>query len=202
MEIKKSKLVATIANPEQCPNNDMPELILLGRSNVGKSSFINSIANNRKLAFVGAKPGRTRTINFYLLNESFYLVDLPGYGYAKASWTEKDRWHKSIDEYLKSRLKSINAAFFLLDIRHAPSDDDKLMWEWLQYYGIDTVVVATKADKLNRSQINERINSLRKELGLYEDVPVVPFSALTKQGREQVLMLIDKILEEYDVSEV
>ncbi|AEE96118.1 ribosome biogenesis GTP-binding protein YihA/YsxC [Mahella australiensis] len=198
MEIKKAEFIASAAIPSQYPESGMPELVLLGRSNVGKSSFVNTIANNRKLAFIGSKPGKTRTINFYLINGRFYIVDLPGYGYAKVSMQEKDRWSESIETYLKSRIDNIAGAFMLLDIRHKPSEYDKLMWQWLRYYGVSTGFVAMKADKLNKSEVQEHLDMIKKEMEIPQGTDIILFSALTKQGKNDALMAIKEALEGYD----
>jgi GTP-binding protein len=198
MEIKKAEFIASAVMPSQYPKGNMPELVLLGRSNVGKSSFVNTITNNRKLAFIGSKPGKTRTINFYLINGCFYIVDLPGYGYAKVSVQEKNRWSESIETYLSSRIDSIAGAFMLLDIRHKPSEYDQLMWRWLRYYGISTGFVAMKVDKLNKSQVQEHLNMIKKEMEIPQGTDIIPFSALTKQGRNDALMAIEEALEGYD----
>lgn len=194
MEIKRAEFVISATAPSQYPQDSMPELVLLGRSNVGKSSFINVVANNRKLAFVGSRPGKTRTINFYKLNNSFYLVDLPGYGYARVPIQEKRRWSEIIETYLKSRINKIAGAFMLLDIRHDPSEDDQLMWQWLQHYNISTGFIAMKADKMRKNQIMSRLDAIRQDMRLPNDIVIVPFSSLTGKGRLEALMAIEEAL--------
>lgn len=186
----------TAVKAHQYPNTGFQEIAFVGRSNVGKSSIINTLVNRKNLARVGATPGKTRVINFYNVNDDFYLVDLPGYGYANVSKDMKESWHETIETYLYSRSNlRLNLIILLVDIRHAPSKDDIIMYQWLMSYGMKTVIVATKSDKVTRSQINVRINEIRKVLGIDKDVKVIPFSSQSRQGIDEVWKQIEDNLD-------
>lgn len=146
MKVTSSEIVISAVSPKQYPDDGKPEFALVGRSNVGKSSVINAMLNRRKLAKVSSSPGKTRTINFYIINEEFYLVDLPGYGYAKVSKSEKANWGNMVETYLKNR-KNLYGVILLVDIRHEPTADDKMMYDWIRHYGYDIIVIATKSIK-------------------------------------------------------
>lgn len=168
------------------------EIAMVGKSNVGKSSLINSLCNNFKLARVSSSPGKTRLINYFLINREFYLVDLPGYGYAKVSAAEKEKWGKMIEGYLHNS-KELRAVFLLVDIRHKPSANDKQMYDWICHNGYEPVIIATKLDKLKRSQVAKSLKEIRIGLGLPKEGKILPFSAETKQGRDEIWALIDEL---------
>ncbi len=185
MKIRSSEITMSAVNKSQYPTDGIPEIAMVGRSNVGKSSSINTLLNRRNFARVSQTPGKTRTINFYLINKEFFFVDLPGYGYAKISKSEKEKWGAIMERYLKDR-KELCAIFLLVDIRHEPSKDDVMMYEWIKYFGYDCVVIATKADKISRGQYQKHISIIRKKLNLEKDEKVIPLSSLKKTGVEDV----------------
>lgn len=172
----------------------MPEVAFAGKSNVGKSSLINGLMNRKSLARTSGQPGKTQTINFYKVNREMYLVDLPGYGYARVSQSEKEKWGKMIERYLHTS-RNLKAVFLLIDIRHAPSANDCQMYEWILHNGFRPIIIATKLDKLKRSQVQKNLKILREGLRLEKDVTVIPFSAETKQGREEIWELIDRFTD-------
>lgn len=175
------------------PENQVPEIAFAGKSNVGKSSLINALMNRKSLARTSASPGKTQTINFYNVNHAMYLVDLPGYGYAKVSQSVKAQWGKLIERYLHQS-KQLKAVFLLIDIRHKPSENDKTMYDWIVYNGYHPIIIATKADKLKRSQIPKQLKIVKEGLELLPGTKVIPFSAQTKQGREEIWQLAEQIL--------
>lgn len=185
MKIRSSEITMSAVNKSQYPTDGIPEIAMVGRSNVGKSSSINTLLNRRNFARVSQTPGKTRTINFYLINKEFFFVDLPGYGYAKISKSEKEKWGAIMERYLKDR-KELCAIFLLVDIRHEPSKDDVMMYEWIKYFGYDCVVIATKADKISKGQYQQHISIIRKKLNLEKDEKVIPLSSLKKTGVEDV----------------
>ena len=185
MKIRSSEITMSAVTKSQYPTDGIPEIAMVGRSNVGKSSTINTLLNRRNFARVSQTPGKTRTINFYLINKEFFFVDLPGYGYAKISKSEKEKWGAIMERYLKDR-KELCAIFLLVDIRHEPSKDDVMMYEWIKYFGYDCVVIATKADKISRGQYQKHISIIRKKLNLEKDEKVIPLSSLKKTGVEDV----------------
>lgn len=192
MVIKSVNLETVCGVTSTLPVNDKPEFAFAGKSNVGKSSLINALMNRKAYARTSAQPGKTQTINFYNINDALYYVDLPGYGYAKVSQTEKEKWGKMIERYLH-KSKQIRQVFLLVDIRHEPGANDKQMYEWIVYNGYRPVIIATKLDKINRSQIQKHVKMLRTGLGMEKSDIILPFSALTKQGREEIWDLIEKI---------
>jgi len=185
MRIKESDYVCSVVKPEQYPDNGLPEFAFVGRSNVGKSSLINALLNRRNLAHVSAQPGKTRTLNFYLVNNLFYFVDLPGYGFAKVSQQQKNKWGEFIVNYLTKR-KQLKCVCQLVDLRHAPTEDDINMYWWFRQQGIPCLLIATKADKVSWGNWPQHLKIIRQTLEIENDVPVIPFSAKTKQGREEV----------------
>lgn len=195
MVIKKAELETVCGITSRLPEHDIPEVAFAGKSNVGKSSMINALMNRKSLARTSSQPGKTQTINFYNINDAVYFVDLPGYGYAKTSQEVKEKWGKMIERYLK-KSKMLKRVFLLVDIRHEPSENDRLMYEWIVYQGYEPVIIATKMDKLKRSQIDKQVKGVREGLGLPKDALVIPFSAETKQGREELLNYIEGILSE------
>ena len=195
MIIKKAELSATAVNKSQYPVPDKKEIVIAGRSNVGKSSLINLLLNRKSLARVSGSPGKTRTINFYDVNDSFRIVDLPGYGYAKVSQKISESWKDMIEGYLSDR-PNIVKAIQLVDIRHIPTAMDIMMYEWIRHYGLDGLVVATKADKVSKSELAGNINAIRKSLKLGERDKVIAVSALKRTGHEELLAALGSILEE------
>lgn len=190
MVIKSVNLETVCGVTSTLPVNDKPEFAFAGKSNVGKSSLINALMNRKAYARTSAQPGKTQTINFYNINDVLYYVDLPGYGYAKVSQTEKEKWGKMIERYLH-KSKQIRQVFLLVDIRHEPGANDKQMYEWIVYNGYRPVIIATKLDKINRSQIQKHVKMVRTGLGLQKDDILIPFSAETKQGRDEIWALIE-----------
>ena len=175
------------------PENEWPEIAFAGKSNVGKSSLINALMNRKSLARTSSQPGKTQTINFYNINDCMYLVDLPGYGYAKVAQSEKEKWGKLIERYLHSS-KMLRAVFLLIDIRHEPSKNDKMMYDWIVAQGYEPIIIATKLDKLKRSQVQKHVKMVRQGLSLLPGSQVIPFSAVTKQGREEIWDLMDRLI--------
>ena len=185
MKIRSSEIVVSAIRKEQYPAEGLPEIALVGRPNVGKSSATNALLNRRNFARTSQTPGKTRTINFYKINNEFYFVDLPGYGYAKVSKSEKDKWGVIMERYLQDR-QELCAIFLLVDIRHEPTNDDVMMYEWIKHFGYNCVVIATKADKISRGQYQKHISIIRKKLQLEKDEKVIPLSSSKKTGVEDV----------------
>ena len=195
MIIKKADICALAVKPSQYPADDMTEIAFAGRSNVGKSSLLNLLTNRKSLARVSGSPGKTRTINFYKINDSFRIVDLPGYGYAKASKSLTQGWGEMMEKYLENR-QNLKIVVQLIDIRHEPSKQDVQMYEYLKYYGLDGLVVLTKADKVSRNELNKNTAMIRKSLGLGPDDLTIPVSALKRTGYDKLLTVFDSLLEE------
>lgn len=194
MVIKSVNLETVCGITSTIPDNVYNEVAFAGKSNVGKSSLINALMNRKSLARISSQPGKTQTINFYNVNDAMYLVDLPGYGYAKASEKEREAWGQMIERYLNTSEK-LRAVFLLVDIRHAPSANDRQMFEWMAYVGYDPIVIATKLDKIKRSQIDKQIKIIRQGLGADKETIIVPFSAETKQGRDIIWDFMDQVIE-------
>ena len=192
MVIKNVSLDIVCGITSKLPDTGRPEVAFAGKSNVGKSSLINSLVNRKALARTSAQPGKTQTINFYNINESIYLVDLPGYGYAKVPQSEKEKWGKMIERYLHTS-KVLKAVFLLVDIRHDPSANDKMMYDWVVHNGYNPIIIATKMDKLKRSQIQKNLKAIKTGLNLRPGSIMIPFSAETKQGRDEIWVLIDEL---------
>lgn len=192
MVIKNVSLDIVCGITSKLPDTGRPEVAFAGKSNVGKSSLINSLVNRKALARTSAQPGKTQTINFYNINESIYLVDLPGYGYAKVPQSEKEKWGKMIERYLHAS-KVLKAVFLLVDIRHDPSANDKMMYDWVVHNGYNPIIIATKMDKLKRSQIQKNLKAIKTGLNLRPGSIMIPFSAETKQGRDEIWALIDEL---------
>lgn len=195
MIIKNVSLDIVCGVTSTLPETDVPQVAFAGKSNVGKSSLINALMNRKALARTSASPGKTQTINFYNVNDAMYLVDLPGYGYAKVSQSVKEQWGKLIERYLK-RSRQLKAVFLLVDIRHDPSANDKMMYDWIVHNGYQPIIIATKVDKLKRSQVQKHVKALKDGLNLLPGTGVIPFSAETKQGREEIWELMDTLLFE------
>ena len=192
MVIKNVSLDIVCGITSKLPDTGRPEIAFAGKSNVGKSSLINGLLNRKALARTSSQPGKTQTINFYNVNDFMYLVDLPGYGYAKVPETEKAKWGKMIERYLHTS-QTLKAVFLLIDIRHDPSANDKLMYDWIVSNGYKPVIIATKLDKLKRSQIQKHVKMVREGLGLEKEDVLIPFSAETKQGRDEIWALIESL---------
>ena len=190
MIIKNVNLETVCGITSKLPENDKPEIAFAGKSNVGKSSLINALMNRKSYARISAKPGKTQTINYYNINDELYLVDLPGYGYAKVSEQEKAQWGRMIENYLHSS-RQLKAIFLLIDIRHEPSANDKMMYEWVVAQGYNPIIIATKLDKLKRSQVDKHVKMVKQGLNLIPGTIVIPFSAETKQGREEIWELTE-----------
>ena len=190
MIIKSAELETVCGITSRLPENELPEFAFAGKSNVGKSSLINALMNRKSLARTSSQPGKTQTINFYLINQNMYYVDLPGYGYAKVSVEVKAKWGKMIERYLRSS-KALKCVFLLIDIRHEPSANDRMMYDWIVENGYHPVIIATKLDKIKRSQTAKQVKLIRDTLGMGKDGVLIPFSAETKQGREEIWDLIE-----------
>ena len=197
MEVKQSSLAAVGTKFSQYPTDGRPEIAFAGKSNVGKSTLINAMLGRRALARTSSQPGKTRTINFYDVNGQMYVVDLPGYGYAKAPKTEIAKWGAMIEEYLQKR-EELRAIILLIDIRHEPGKNDVMMYEWLRHYGYDIIIAATKSDKLTRSQIPTHLSVIRKTLGLQPGDVLLPFRGEKKTGVQELWAEIDRFLEPED----
>ena len=190
MIIKSVNLETVCGITSVLPENTRPEIAFAGKSNVGKSSLINALMNRKSYARISATPGKTQTINFYNINEELYLVDLPGYGYAKVSEQEKEKWGQLIERYLHGS-SQLKAVFLLVDIRHEPSANDKMMYEWVVSQGYHPIIVATKLDKIKRSQVDKHLKMLRTGLSLVPGTKIIPFSSMTKQGRDEIWELVE-----------
>ncbi|MBK5253188.1 MAG: YihA family ribosome biogenesis GTP-binding protein [Peptostreptococcaceae bacterium] len=197
MKINVSDLERVAVRPDQYPEADKAEIAFAGRSNVGKSSLLNLLTNRKKLARVSGAPGKTRTINFYIINNEFRIVDLPGYGYAKVSKSVSSTWGEMVENYLQDR-KNLIKVIQLVDIRHAPSKQDVQMYKYLKFYGLEGVIVATKADKVSRNELFKNISIIKKTLGLSSEDIIIPISSLKKTGYEDLLNVMDELLEEYN----
>lgn len=193
MVIKSVNLETVCGITSVLPENDKPEVAFAGKSNVGKSSLINALMNRKALARTSSQPGKTQTINFYNINDVMYCVDLPGYGYAKVSEETKKKWGKMIERYLR-RSKQLKQVFLLIDIRHEPSANDRNMYEWIIYNGYEPIIIATKLDKLKRSQVAKQVKLIREGLGMRKEAMLIPFSSETKQGLEELWAVIDAIV--------
>lgn len=199
MIIKKAELAAVAVKKDQYPPDDKKEIAFAGRSNVGKSSLLNLLVNRKSLARVSGNPGKTRTINFYEINDLFRIVDLPGYGYAKVSKSVTEGWGDMIEGYLAAR-EGLIKVVQLVDIRHTPTAQDVQMYHWLKYYGLDGLVVATKADKISRNELSRKLADIRRTLGLGEGDRLIPVSVLKRTGHEDLLAELDRLLEEAEAN--
>ena len=204
MVIKSLNLETVCGITSKLPENTLPEIAFSGKSNVGKSSLINALMNRKSYARVSSEPGKTQTINFYNINDVMYMVDLPGYGFAKVSKETQQKWGKMIENYLQTS-KQLKAVFLLIDIRHEPSLNDKNMYEWIVYNGYNPIIIATKLDKIKRSQIQKQLKLIRTGLNVKPGTTIIPFSAETKQGRDEIWEIMDGFVlgqsEEGNISE-
>lgn len=191
MVIKNVNLETVCGITSKLPENKLPEIAFAGKSNVGKSSLINALMNRKSYARISATPGKTQTINYYNINQELYLVDLPGYGYAKISEQEKQKWGQMVERYLHSS-KQLKAVFLLIDIRHEPSANDKMMYDWIVSQGYHPIIIATKFDKIKRSQKDKQVKLVRQGLELPDGTNVIPFSSVTKQGRDELWELVER----------
>ncbi|OTN76274.1 ribosome biogenesis GTP-binding protein YsxC [Enterococcus sp. 8G7_MSG3316] len=194
MKVHQAEIVISAVAPAQYPDTNLPEIALAGRSNVGKSSFINTLIDRKNLARTSSKPGKTQTLNFYLIEQALHFVDVPGYGYAKVSKTERAKWGKMIETYLAER-QQLRAVVSLVDLRHAPSQEDIQMYDFLKYYEIPVIVVATKADKIPRGKWNKHESMIKKALSFDANDTFILFSAVTKQGKEEAWQAIEDAIK-------
>ena len=203
MVIRRVNLETVCGITSTLPDNKFPEIAFAGKSNVGKSSLINGLLNRKSLARTSATPGKTQTINFYNVNDELYLVDLPGYGYAKVSEAEKVKWGQLIERYLHNS-KQLKAVFLLIDIRHEPSANDRMMYDWIVDMGYNPIIIATKLDKIKRSQIQKQMKLIKTTLNLVPGTVIIPFSATTKQGRDEIWELVEDnfLVKEGSIEEV
>lgn len=192
MVIKSAVLDIVCGITSKIPDTGLPEVAFAGKSNVGKSSLINGLMNRKALARTSAQPGKTQTINFYKINDELDLVDLPGYGYARVTPSEKEKWGKMIENYLHTS-RNLKAVFLLIDIRHDPSANDRQMYEWILHNGYEPIIIATKLDKLKRSQVQKNLKAIREGLKLKKGTTMIPYSAETKQGRDEIWELIESL---------
>lgn len=197
MVIRNVNLETVCGITSRLPDNTRPEAAFAGKSNVGKSSLINALMNRKALARTSSQPGKTQTINYYNINDEMYFVDLPGYGYANANEEVKAQWGKMIERYLHTS-KQLRLVFLLIDIRHEPSSNDCLMYDWIKNQGFQPVIIATKLDKINRSQLQKQIKLIRTRLKCGGDTIIIPFSSQTKQGRDEIYELLDSVMDDFD----
>lgn len=196
MKVNKAEIVISAVSAAQYPDDGLPEIVLLGRSNVGKSSFVNTLIRRKNLARTSSQPGKTQTMNFYQINDAFRFVDMPGYGYAKVSRAEREKWGEMIETYLRRR-KNIRLIIQLVDCRHEPTKDDRLMYDWLVYYGLDPMVVVTKSDKISKARQKKALDNIVRSLNIGHRRDVVLFSAVDKEGMDTVWQAIEAQLPDY-----
>ena len=194
MKIKSAELETVIGITSKLPDNSLPEIAFAGKSNVGKSSLINALLNRKSLARTSQNPGKTQTINFYNINKEFFLVDLPGYGYAKVSAEIREKWGKMIERYLETS-KQLRRVFLLIDIRHEPSGNDVMMYDWVVSKGFEPVIICTKADKISKGAYQKNLKIIREKLKCRPGTIMIPFSATEKTGRDEILNLMEEILD-------
>ena len=193
VNVNKARFEISAVSKKQYPQTIVPEIALVGRSNVGKSSYINMMLNRNNIARTSGTPGKTREINFYDIDKKLYFVDLPGYGYAKVSKEKKEKWGKFLEEYLNTR-QQLKLVIHLVDIRHTPTKDDIIMSDWIKAKGVNYIVLASKLDKISKSQIKPKLNDIRKTLNISEDIEILPYSAKTKDSSEIIWSKIEEIL--------
>lgn len=194
MNVTKAEMIITAGMTSQFPKHDLPEIAFAGKSNVGKSSLLNAMLNRKSLARTSSQPGKTQTINFYSVQDTFMFVDLPGYGYAKVSKSEREKWGKLIEGYLQKR-EQLQKIILLIDIRHEVGSNDKMMYDWIKHYHDEVIVIATKMDKIKRSQVQKQLAVIRKGLGLSGNDKLIAFSSETKQGKDELWKVIEECLE-------
>lgn len=194
MKIKSVELETVIGITSTLPENNLPEIAFAGKSNVGKSSLINALVERKSLARTSANPGKTQTINFYNLNKECYLVDLPGYGYAEVSQSTREQWGKMIENYLHGS-KQLKAVFLLIDIRHEPSGNDVMMYDWIVANGYNPIIICTKSDKISKGAVQKNLKIIRDKLKCRKDTVMIPFSALNKSGKEEIYGIMDEVLK-------
>lgn len=194
MVIKSLSLETVCGITSKLPENDKPEIAFAGKSNVGKSSLINALMNRKSFARTSSQPGKTQTINFYNINDTMYCVDLPGYGFAKVSKEVQEKWGKMIERYLH-KSKMLKAVFLLIDIRHEPGANDRNMYQWILANGYEPIIIATKLDKISKGQVQKHVKVIKQALNVTTNTVVIPFSATTKQGRDEIWELIDNLVE-------
>ncbi|MGC4376224.1 ribosome biogenesis GTP-binding protein YihA/YsxC [Fictibacillus sp. Mic-4] len=194
MKVTKAEIVISAVKPEQYPDGNLPEIGLAGRSNVGKSSFINKMINRKSLARTSSKPGKTQTLNFYLINDQMYFVDVPGYGFAKVSKSEREAWGKMIETYILKR-SQLKAVVQLIDVRHAPTKDDVLMYDWLKHYQIPVIIVATKCDKVPKGKWDKHVKIIKDTLNKEPEDPIILFSSETGHGKDSAWSTIESYLK-------
>ncbi len=197
MVIRSLELETVCGPTSKLPDNRLPEIAFAGKSNVGKSSLINALTNRKSFARISATPGKTQTINFYNINRALYLVDLPGYGYTKAPEKAKKQWGKMVERYLH-RSRQLRALFLLVDIRHDPSANDRMMYDWIMAQGYEPMIIATKLDKIKKSQKEKQLKSIRQGLGMKPQAAIISFSSVTKQGREEIWGLMEQFAHPWD----
>ncbi|MGJ7920524.1 ribosome biogenesis GTP-binding protein YihA/YsxC [Neobacillus sp. LXY-4] len=193
MKVNSADIVISAVRPAQYPDTPLPEIALAGRSNVGKSSFINKMLNRKALARTSSKPGKTQTLNFFLINEQFHFVDVPGYGYAKVSKKEREAWGKMIETYITTR-EQLKAVVLLVDLRHPPTADDRMMYDFLKHYNIPCIIVATKADKIPKSKWQKHVKITKETLELHESDPLVMFSSETGEGKDKAWAILESYM--------
>lgn len=196
MEIRKAEFITSAVGISQYPKEPIPHIALVGKSNVGKSSMINTITNRSRLAKTSGQPGKTRLVNFFKINDEFYFVDLPGYGFARVSKKEKAKWSHMIETFLESSPNLIGMVQ-LVDIRHKPTEEDKVMRNWIEHYNMPIIVVATKADKLGKTRWKPQTDMIRKHLDLPSHIPIIPFSSQTRMGKDSVLKALDPLFNNH-----
>ncbi|WP_411953569.1 ribosome biogenesis GTP-binding protein YihA/YsxC [Alkalibacillus sp. S2W] len=193
MKVNHAEIVISAASKAQYPEDEKPEIALSGRSNVGKSSFINKMIQRKNLARTSGKPGKTQTLNFYNINDAFYFVDVPGYGYAKVSKREREAWGRMMEEYFQTR-ETLKATVLIVDFRHPPTEDDLIMYDYLKYFDLPVIVIATKLDKVKKSQRDKHLKTVKEELELEPEDVVIPFSAETGEGKDQAWQTLKQYL--------
>lgn len=193
MKIINSDIQAIAVEPKGYPNDNLSEIAFVGRSNVGKSSFINSMINRKNLARTSGKPGKTRTINFYLINEEFRFVDLPGYGYAKVSKKEQEKWGHIIEQYLSNR-ENLKEIALIVDIRHSPTEQDVMMYNWIRSFGYEGIVIATKSDKIPKGSIQKNIKRVKEKLGVEDIKTIIPYSSAKKTNLEKAWEMFESLI--------
>lgn len=194
MKVNSAEIVISAVRPNQYPETNLPEFALAGRSNVGKSSFINKMLNRKSLARTSSKPGKTQTLNFYLINEVLHFVDVPGYGYAKVSKSEREAWGKMIETYITSR-EQLKAMLLIVDLRHPPSKDDVMMYDFLKHYGIPVIIIATKADKIPKSKWQKHLKITKETLDLDPDDTIILFSSETGEGKDKAWSVLASFMK-------